>query len=343
MKKIKIKQLSKQILYAFIASTVLLAYLPSVASAAQITARKVTIGSSLASASTSYNFNFTLPTTTTVQSIKLQACDTASGTCTQTGAASGFSSGAGPATLATAPTGLGGAGTWTINTADATALRILNASNTGSPGAAVVNFNSVRNPSATNSTFFIRITSYSDSAWTTAIDTGDVAASTAGQITVTANVDETLTFTLAAATVNLGTLTTSGTGTGTSSMTVGTNAATGYSVTYSGTTLTSGTNTITALATPTGSSTNSKQFGINLVSNTTPAVGTNVSGSGTGAAATGYNSTNLFKFNSGDTVATINVPTNTNVFTTSYIANIDGISAAGAYTTVITYIATANF
>lgn len=345
MIKINTKNFSRQILYIVVALVLTLAYFPSVTSAAPITAKSVAIGSSVASASTTYNFNFTLPTSTTIQSIKFQACDTASGACTQTGAASGFSSSAGPATINGSPTGLGGAGTWTINTADATSLRILNASNTGAPGAATVNFNSVRNPSATNSTFFMRITTYSDSAWANELDTGVVATSTAGQITVTASVDETLTFTLAAATVALGTLTTSSTGAGTSSMTVGTNGLTGYSVRYDGTTLTAGSSTITAMSTLATSAQNSKQFGINLVANATPAIGSNKTGTGSGAPTVGaYDTADQFKFNpAGEIVASATVPTNTNTFTTSYIANIDAATAAGAYSTVLTYTATANF
>ena len=187
------------------------------------------------------------------------------------------------------------------------------------------------------------MTTYSTATWTTAIDTGVVATSTAGQITVTANVDETLTFTLAAATVALGTLSTAATGSGTSAMTVSTNAATGYSLTYSGTTLTSGTNTITALASPTASAVNGKQFGLNLMSNTTPAVGANTTGAGSGVPSTGYNTTNQFKFVTGDTIAAATLPTNSNTYTASYIANIDGATAAGAYSTVLTYVATANF
>ncbi len=128
--------------------------------------------------------------------------------------------------------------------------------------------------------------------------------------------------------------------------TVGTNANTGYSVGYTGSTLTSGSNTITALAAATGSTQGNKQFGINLVSNTTPPIGSNKSGAGTGIvpAASGYDVTNQFKFNvAGDIVATATGPTNNNVFTTSYIANIDSITAAGAYQTILTYNATANF
>ncbi len=339
MNKIKIQILSKQILYAFIAATLLLNYFPSVASAQAITARKVVIGTSLASASTTYNFTFTAAQATTIKSVSFAACTTASGACTL---APGFS--ASTSTLASS-SNLGSAGSWTVNTSTAGELRMLNASNAGAPTAGITaNFASVTNPSATNSTFFIRITTFSDAAWTTSIDTGTVATSTAGQITVTAAVDETLTFTLAAATVALGTLSTSATGTGTSSMTLATNASTGYSVSYSGATLTSGSNPLTAMTTAGASVMNSKQFGINLMSNTTPAIGSNVTGTGSGTASTGYSTTNQFKFNpAGDVVASAAAPTNSNVFTTSYIANIDGATAAGAYQTVLTYTATANF
>lgn len=343
MTKTKTKKTLSSLLSATLVMAMVLAYFPSLASAAQITDRSVVIGTSQSSALTSYNFSFTLPSSTTVQSVKLQACDTAAGACTQTGAASGFSSST-PATLNGAPTGLGSGGTWTIDTSDATSLRILNSSNTGTPGVATVNFDSVVNPSAANSTFFIRITSYSDDAWTTPIDAGVVATSTAGQITVNASVDETLTFTLSSATVSLGTLTSSSTGANTSALTVATNANAGYSVGYNGTTLTSGLNTIDAMAVSAASTQNSKQFGINMMANTTPAIGSDISGAGTGVISAGYGVADQFKFNtSGEVIATATGPTNANTFTTSYIANIDDITAAGLYSTVITYTATANF
>lgn len=340
MVKIKNSLLIRKIYYGLIVIVLVFANFPGTASAAQITARKVVIGSSVASASTTYAFTFTVPSSTVIKSVGFAACTTPSGACT---AAPGFSSST--STLTSQPTNLGDASGWTVNTSTASELRLAKAGNVAAPtGSQSVGFSSVVNPNATNSTFFLRMTTYSDAAWTTPIDTGNVAASTAGQITVTAIVDETLTFTLASATVALGALSTSATGAGTSSMTVATNAATGYSISYTGNTLTSGSNTITAMSVAAGSTMNSKQFGINLVSNTTPSVGSNVSGSGTGTASTGYNTANQFKFNTaGDTVASATLPTNSNVFTTSYIANIDGSTAAGVYSTVITYTATANF
>lgn len=345
MIKTKLKTKMTRLAYIFLVVMSLLIYYPALVSADPITNRSVVIGSSLASANTTYNFTYTAAQSTTIKSVKFQACDAASGACTQTGAASGFSSSTPGASLNGQPTNIGSGGTWTIDTTDATALRIKNTSNTGSPSSGITsNFSSVHNPSATNSTFFMRITTYSDDAWTTPIDTGVVAASTAGQITVTASVDETLTFTLASNTVALGTLTTTSTGTGTSTMTLATNATSGYTVSYSGDTLKSGLNSITAMSTPAGSSQNSKQFGINLMANTTPSIGSNVSGSGSGAPTTGYDAANTFKFTtSGDTIASASAPTNSNTFTTSYIANIDGATASGAYSTTITYTATANF
>lgn len=320
--------------FAFIISNVTAAV-----SAAPITGRSVTIGSSVASATTTYSFTFTVPSSTVIKSASFTACTTASGACTTP---SGFS--VASSTLTAQPTNLGDASGWTVSTATAGSLRLSKSGNVAAPtGSQTVGFSSVVNPSATNSTFFFRITTYSDASWTTAIDTGTVATSTAGQITVTATVDEALTFTLAAATVALGTLTTSSTGSGTSSMTVSTNAATGYNVSVNGSTLTSGSNTITALSSPTASSQNNKQFGINLVANTTPSVGSAVSGSGSGAAASGYNTANSYKFVTGETVASASVPTNSNTFTVSYIANVDGSTAAGSYSTILTYIATANF
>lgn len=324
--------------FAFSLSIVLIA-VPAPASAAAFTTRKVTLGSSVASASTTYTLSFLAPSATVLQSFQAQACTTASGTCTTP---SGFS--ASSSTLPSQPTNLGDASGWTVNTATAGSLRLKKTSNVAAPtGTTTVTFGAVVNPSATNSTFFLRLTSYSDDAWTTAVDTGNVAASTAGQITVTASVDEALTFTLASATVGLGTLTTSTTGSGTSTMTASTNGSTGYAISVNGTTLTSGANTITALASNAASTQNSSQFGLNLVSNSTPSVGSTVSGSGSGTAATNYNTTNSYRFVTGETVASASAATNSNTYTVSYIANVPGNQAAGAYSTALTYIATATF
>jgi hypothetical protein len=305
----------------------------------QLTTRKVVLGSSLAGASTTYNFTFTAASATTIKSIQMQACDTASGACTTAGAASGFSQ---ASSTLSGTSNLGSGGAWTVNTATSGSLRALNASNTGSPSAGItVNFASVVNPSATNSTFFLRITTYSDAGWATPIDSGVVATSTGGNVTVNASVDEALTFTIASQTVNLNTLTTGATGKGTSTMQASTNASHGYAITYSGTSLTDGSHPFTAMA-GTASSIGTNQFGLNLKLNATPSVGSNPSG-GSGTASAGYNTADSFTFNSGDTVASWTGASNPTTYTTSYIANIDAATPAGSYSTVLNYVATPNF
>jgi hypothetical protein len=342
MSKTKIGSLSSRFGYGLLAVAMLFAYFPAMASAVQITNRKVVIGNSAPSAVTTYNFTFTVPTTgTPIKSASFTACTTASGTCT---APSNFSATA--ATLTSQPTGMGAAAGWTLsNTAGA--FKLVNAANATNPsGSQTVSFTGATNPDSANATFFIRMATFSGSDWATgALDNGVVAASTAGVVTVNANVDETLTFTLAATTVPLGTINASTTGSGTSTMTVGTNGTYGYSVSYNPTTtLTSGANTITALASQTASQIGQKQFGINLRDNATPNVGSDKTGAAGGTVAANYNTADSFMFNTaGDVIATASGPVNTTTYTTSYIANVTTDTAAGAYSTSINYIATANF
>lgn len=335
---------------AYLLSALVIAVVPVVSatqtSAAQITARKVILGTSLANTSTSYAFTFTVPTTgTIVKSVSMVPCTTASGACSTPGSWSGTGATASQPSSA----GLGDTTGWSTTDSTATELRLSKTGNAATPAATTpvtVTFSSVNNPLATNSTFFLRITTFANANWTSVLDTGTVAASTAGQIVVNATVDETLTFTLAGSTVTLSNPTTSATGTGTSTMTAATNASSGYSITVAGSTLT-GPSTITAMTGATGnaSATNSKQFGLNLKANTTPSVGTNVTGTGSGVptAASGYDVADFFKFVSGNTIAGATGPTNSNTYTVSYVANIDGSTLPGAYTTTLTYVATPNF
>lgn len=322
--------------------------------AATITSRAITLSNSAGAASgVTYTLSTAaLPTATAVKSLKVQFCTAASGACS---APSGFSS-SGSGTLPSQPTGLGSGTGWTANTASTNELRVVNASNSTAPsGAVTVTWNGVTNPTANNTTFYGIITTYSDSAWTTPLDTGTVALSTASQIQVALSVYETLTFcagtsitgqncgTISGSSVNLGTGSTTATSSGTSVFAASTNGSNGYSVTVNGATLTSGSNTITALSSGGTSTIGTKQFGLNLASNSTPSVGSAASGTGTATAAVNYGTSNTFRFATGETIASASGPTNANTFTVSYIANIDGLTPAGSYTSNLTYVATANF
>ena len=322
-------------------------------SAAQITNRKVTLSNTNGgSSNVTYTLNAdALPSGTAVRSVKAEACTAASGACSTP---SGFS--AASADITGQPTGLGAASSWSDDS-NAGNLRITHASNSTAPsGSLAITWNTVSNPTADNTTFYLRITTYSDSAYSSALDSGTIAVSTAEQITVNASVDETLTFctgtsgitnsSCAAATgntVSLGTLTPSTTGASTSQIGVSTNASTGYAITVAGNTLTSGSNTITAQATQATSSQGSSQFGINLRDNATPNIGTDVSGSGTATATANYNTADQFRFVSGDIIASKNSADAHRLFTVSYIANIAGNTPAGSYTTNLTFVATPTF
>ena len=237
--------------------------------------------------------------------------------------------------------------------------------------ALTVQLNTITNPSTTNYTFFVRITTWSGASKTgSVVDTGTVAASTANPIVLTGTMPESLIF-CTGATVS----TTSGvpdcttatagnvsfnqlfsptaTATATSQMAASTNASHGYTITVNGATLTNGSNTITAMSTATTSILGTGQFGMNLEVNTTPAVGTALTPATDGVnyfgyPLVGYNTANTFKFVSGNSVSdssdgTSPQPTNAQIYTVSYIVNVPGKQPPGTYTTTLTYIATATY
>jgi hypothetical protein len=201
--------------------------------------------------------------------------------------------------------------------------------------------------------------SYSDDAWTTGVDSGVVAASTASAISLTGTVDESLVFctgtsitgtncgTISGSTVNFGTFTSTSTSSGTSVMAASTNGVSGYAITINGSTLVcsscAGSPTISALASQTAASVGTSQFGLNLRNNTTPNVGADPSGTGTGTYTANYGTADQYRFVTTDSVATAAAASDANAYTVSYVVNIPGSQAAGTYTATMTFIATATF
>jgi hypothetical protein len=146
------------------------------------------------------------------------------------------------------------------------------------------------------------------------------------------------------------------TATATSQMAASTNAGSGYSVSVNGLTLTSGLNTITAMAGSTTGIRGTSQFGLNLKANTTstsnPAIGAEVAPAANGSnyrgeALSGYSSVDNFKFATGDSIADSGFSSlsgsDAQIFTISYMVNVNGAQAAGTYTTTLTYICTPTF
>ncbi len=163
-------------------------------------------------------------------------------------------------------------------------------------------------------------------------------------VNLTARVDPTLTFAVGSTTCALGTLSTSQTQQCTYTLTAATNGTSGYSISYLPVvTLTSGANTILALTSPTASTLNTEQFGINLAANT--AAGSHTASSfgaapsgGSGVASANYTTANSFKLaTGGETIATASAPSLSTTYTVSTIANITNTTEAGAYTTTFTY------
>ena len=159
--------------------------------------------------------------------------------------------------------------------------------------------------------------------------------------------DQFVTLSTGATSVEFGTLDVLNVKTGSHTMTIDSNAGNGVTITVSGATLSSSdlVNTITAIGgTPTASTAGSEQFGINLVANTLPSIGANRSGTAPlVSVANNYNTTNLFTYSSGNTVATSTIDTNSTVFTVSYIANISATTEPGWYYATLVYSAIGNF
>lgn len=180
-------------------------------------------------------------------------------------------------------------------------------------------------------------------------DTGSITVNilTDDQVSVSATVAQSLTFSISDNTIGFGTLSSSNdrfaTGdlagndnaTTAHTLVVGTNAANGYTMTLNGATLTSGGNTIDAIgAVNTASAEGTEQFGLRM----TPA-------GGSGAVTAPYADVG-YAFNSGafpDDVASSNTASANTTYSVIYLANIEANTEAGAYTATMTYTATANF
>jgi hypothetical protein len=314
----------------------------------QLSARSVLVSSSAGAATgVTYTIGFTLSGSQTLGSIKFEICDSPVNTtaCAGTGDSSGASLGSatfGSMSLGTgwsigSQTGAGAGGTSLVLTHSAASLS----------GAATVVLNNVTNPTVNNKEYYLRISTYDNTIASSpaypGTDYGAVALDTANQVQVQGYMPESLVFcvgtsgtdcsNIVGSAVNLGTFSPTATSTGTSVMSASTNASSGYVITINGPTMTSGANTIPGLASQTASTTGTSQFGLNL----------GVSGGGTGSVNGNYSNGTLYRFNTGDTVGSVGVPTNANLFTSNYIVNVGGSQAAGLYTATLTYICTATF
>lgn len=231
-------------------------------------------------------------------------------------------------------------------------------------------FDNVVNPADTSHSFAIRLSDYASpngSAYMQpdgsigvadpdSIDVGSVVSQVTNSIEIDTQVPPILIFCInqtvapdcstgvGDAYTNLGTLNPTKPLTATAQMAVATNAINGYSISVYGTTLTAGTNEITALSTPAPSAPGNNQFGINLRANTSPDIGAEPDGTANNAVINpNYDIPNEFTYNDGDTLVSANSVSQGKRFTISYILNSSPNVHVGVYTTTLTYFAIGNF
>lgn len=228
---------------------------------------------------------------------------------------------------------------------------------TSGTGLSSYTFHNIVNPTSESNAFSIRLrTHVSTNATGPQTDFGSVRGQVQSGIALETQVPPMLIFCLAEQ-VNdncegtsdiyyhdMGELSPTSTLTARSQMAIGTNASGGFAITAYGIPPSAGTSTIAPLAVPTESRPGTNQFGINLVANTQPTIGTNPEGAWTNAIASpGYDTPNKYKYVSGDVVATSPDVSLMKKFTVSYIINSKPDLRPGVYTTTISYIASGRF
>ncbi len=186
-------------LIAALLNLFLFPFLAQKVNAGTLTSAKMTISDSRAGlASVTYDGAFTATVSTSIKQLTVLFCTTASGTCTTP-------TGIVTTSAVRSADNITGTGRTDTFTANGTLTTVVTTPTTESPLAKTITYTTITNPTTVNTTYFARITTYSDTG-TTVIDTATVAFAVLDttSIAVTASVDPTLTFTVAA--VNTGTV-----------------------------------------------------------------------------------------------------------------------------------------
>lgn len=313
--------------------------------------RSVTLQNSLASTVTTHLFGLTMAVSgQQVGSISLEYCSNSpviGDACT---APAGFSASGAVLASQTGDVGFNIHASSTVNR-----LILTRAPLNPTSVPSTYQFNNITNPSSPSS-HYVRLQTFgSTDATGPDIEAGGVVFAIVPVLNVAAEVPPYLRFcagvtvvsfdcsTATTFFIDFGTFSQSFTSTASSQFVVATNAEFGYSVTLSGTTLTSGNNVIPALASPTNPSPGNSQFGLNLRANTNPTVGQEVVGPGTSVPGAGYGTPDQFKFASGDILVSSLTSNDNRKFTVSYVTNVSNAQEPGIYATTITYICLANF
>ena len=217
------------------------------ADAGTFASRKVTISDSRSGqTAVQYDFAFTASVSTSIKQWTIQFCteSASTGTCT-------LPTGIVTTSAVRSADNVSGTTRTDTFTTNGTLTTVVTTPATQSPLAITASYTTITNPTTTNTTYFARITTYSDTGTTVIDGTNNVAFAvlTSTSIAVSATVDTNLTFTVAgvtsggtvngattnitatAATIPFGTLASGSTKIGAHDLTVTTNGLGGYTIT----------------------------------------------------------------------------------------------------------------
>lgn len=346
----KLKYLYQIVLLLVTLAILTLLFLPANLSAVPLTTRSVLLSASTPGELTTHTFTFDINSPVSLGSMEFEYCSNSPFIGTSCTAPTGFN-----LAITTFGSQAGETG-FTIHP-NTTANRLVIgrvAAPAASPIGVTYSFDSVTNPTDSDTSFFVRISTYASTDGTGVRgDTGAVVFSTSGVLAVGGYVPPYVTFCVgntvatdcSSATgnyLNFGELSATTAKTATSQFAVATNDPTGYITYLSGLTLTSGNKTIPAFTIPGISAPGTSQFGLNLRLNSSPAVGAERTGVGVGVPEANFDTPNSFAFGAGALVAST-LPTDFNVFTVSYLVNISAVQEPGIYSSTITYTTTVQF
>lgn len=312
--------------------------------------RYVRIATGETSAQTRYEIGFSLTSSYTVGSIKLQFCANGPIRNTVCAVPVGFDVSGASIVSQTGATG------FTVSPDSTPNVLILSRTPAvAAAGPVRINLENVQNPSS-NSPFYGRLETFSsEDASGSGIDYGGLAMSLSNTLSVSTTVPPYLLFCVATSIpdydcttasgnyADFGELSAANTKSAQTQFLLATNAANGYSVYVSGPTMSSGLSAIPNVTSPDVSRPGTSQFGLNLVANTTPNIGHNVTGPGVGAVSPDYGIANRFQYLPGDQVSYAPTTTDFRRFTVSYIVNISKNQPPGIYVSTLTFTSLANF
>jgi hypothetical protein len=158
--------------------------------------------------------------------------------------------------------------------------------------------------------------------------------------------EPTLSFAVNNASANFGSFTASGASTATATFSVSDYTSYGYVVQLFGNAPSNGAHTLSAMGTTTASHAGTEQFGLNLVANTSPtSLGANPNHGqfGFGSATTNYGTSNVYRFVTGETIASAPKSSGLTTYTMSYIVNVASLTPGGQYTSDQVIICTGTY